>query len=376
MPALTPYSMGLSPFVPAPGAVEASLPALCHTPLADDFAGARIQYARCEPRQASAASAVPCHPFLPSQSPVEVQMLGGTFMHLHSEPDRVAFLNKNRVNAYWVELLDAVRPVNGCPKATHAEALRTEMAERMSCLGIGKATSQASDPQTSPHPETSPNSGHAQRAAGKDNTSEFHTAESLALPSTYLPQEIYAPGTMAALEYDLGWRALAPSWQAVMPEIDEASWRTNPNPELFCAVGRAVLPHLTTDADGALMDDATLRIVSFHLHAGGLTDCLADFTRVVERTDSEGQSRTVAAIEVTDFVRDCAGPKWREALVAAQGRDGLLRRREACDALGREVLSTSEAPGSEGASPNAAASAPRAADDDDRSEESVKAPLL
>ncbi|VVD80790.1 hypothetical protein [Pandoraea fibrosis] len=364
MPALTPYSMGLSPFVPAPGAVEASLPALCHTPLADDFAGARIQYAHCEPRQASTAPAAPCHPFLPSQSPVEVQMLGGTFMHLHTEADRVAFLNKNRPGAYWVELLDAVRPVNDCPKTTDAAALQSEMAERMACLGLAKPArraSEANDPQTSPSPEATTDSGQAHHRSGEDNTSEFHTAESLMLPSTYLPQETYAPGTMAALEYDLGWRALAPSWRALMPEVDEASWRTNPNPELFCAVGRAVLPHLTTDADGALMDDATLRIVSFHLHAGGLTDCLADFTRVAERTDSEGRSRTVAAIEVTDFVRDCAGPKWREALVAAQGADGLSRRREACDALGREVLSTST---------------PRAAGDDDISEESVKAPLL
>lgn len=332
MPALTPYSMGLAPLAPAPGAVEASLPALCHTQLADDFAGARIQYARCEPRQVSGTSAATCQPFLPMQAPVEVRVLGTTEMHLHSEHDRVAFLDRNRPSALWVELLDAVRPVDGCPKTLPASEVPSEIAGRMSCLGLGNRSGQASDTRTSPPPEASANSGQTLHTAGKDNASEFPTAQRLALPSTYLSQELYAPGTMAALEYDLGWRALAPSWQALMPEIDETSWRANPNPELFRAVGRAVLPHLMTDAQGLLMDHATVRIVSFHMHAGGLTDCLANVTRAVERTDADGQPSSVAAIELMDFVRGCAGPKWREALVAAPGQDALTRRREACEA--------------------------------------------
>jgi hypothetical protein len=335
MPALTPYSMGIAPLAPSLDTVAASLPSPCHTELSEDFTGARIQYARCEPRQAPATTtAAPCRTFLPMQVPVEVQVFGGTVKQLHSEPDRVAFLEQNRAEAFWIELLDAVRPVGGCPKAQRTGDVPSEVEARMSCLGIGNRAPEGSDSPVSPSPDVPVNGPQPHDAGGKGRLSGFHMAQSLALPSTHLPRDTYAPGTMAALEYDLGWRALSPSWQAVMPHVDEASWLANPNPELFCAVGRAVLPHLSTDAQGGLLDDATVRIVSFHMHAGGLADCLSDATRSVERTDAEGQPKTVAAIELMDFVRDCAGPKWREWLATLPGEDGLTRRREACEAMG------------------------------------------
>lgn len=358
MPALTPYSMGLAPFAPSLDTVAASLPVTCHTKLSEEFAGARIQYAHCEPRHAPATTAAPCRPFLPMHAPVEVQVFGGTVKQLHTEPDRVEFLDQNRAKVFWVELLDAVRPVDGCPKPLRTAEVPSEVAARMSCLGIGSRTPEGGASLPSPSPDAPANGPQQHGAGDRGRLSGFQMAESLALPSTHLPLDTYAPGTMAALEYDLGWRALSPSWQAVMPHVDEAGWLANPNPELFCAVGRAVLPHLSTDAQGGLMDDATVRIVSFHMHAGGLSDCLADVTRSVERTNAEGQTTTVAAVELMDFVRDCTGPRWREWLATLPGEDGLTRRREACQSMDATTSASPFAPGREGTSATASVTPP------------------
>ncbi|VVE68204.1 hypothetical protein PCA31118_02811 [Pandoraea captiosa] len=287
--------------------------------LATDLAGARALRAVAQPRPRQT-----CNTLLPQTSPVDVQVERRTVMHLRSEPDRVAFLNENRVSALWMETLDATRAPGGCPAEVRPGQVASDIAQRMSCLGIGVGELRRSDRQASPRTA-------ANVANTPVETSEFATIEALSLPSVYIREPGFEPGTMAALEYDLGWRALAPSWRDVMPAIDEEVWASNPNTALFCAVGRAVLPHLATFERGELMDPICARIVSFHMHAGGLQDCLSNVTQTVERLPPDGDVTSVAAIELSDFLRECAGADWRDALIGdAPGNDALTRRREVC----------------------------------------------
>ncbi|AJP57094.1 hypothetical protein UC34_08930 [Pandoraea vervacti] len=226
--------------------------------LATDLAAARALRAVAEPRPRQT-----CNTLLPQTSPVEVQVQRRTAMHLRSESDRVAFLNENRVSAVWMEMLDATRASGGCPTEVRPGQVATDIAHRMSCLGVGVGELRRPDRHSASG--TAADVGSASVGA-----SEFATIEALSLPSVHIREPGFEPGTMAALEYDLGWRALAPSWQAALPAIDEDVWASNPNTALFCAVGRAVLPHLATDERGELMDGICARIVSFHMHAGGL----------------------------------------------------------------------------------------------------------
>lgn len=287
-------------------------------PLVNDFDGARVMRAVAKRRTHET-----CETVLPKRSPVEVQIGHRTVMHLHSEPDRTGFLNEHRASAVWMEMLGATRAKDGCPADVRPGEVASDIAARMSCLGIGVAELRGADAQAS-------SSGDANQASGTRDISEFATVEALSLPSVYIRAPGFEPGTMSALLYDLGWRALAPSWRNLMPSVDEALWAPDPNTELFCAVGRAVLPHLATHLPGNVADGVCARIVSFHLHAGGLTDCLANVTQTVERTSPEGQPKTVAAIEFTDFLRECAGTDWRDLLARPEGEDALTRRREAC----------------------------------------------
>ncbi|MFJ2991934.1 hypothetical protein [Pandoraea sp. NPDC087047] len=335
MPSLAPYAASsYAPFSPSSAAhtpsafvSPVSSVSLSGAEWAGEFSGARVLRAVAEP-----IAREQCRTLLPQASPIEVQINGRTVMHLYSEPDRVGFLKDNRANALWMEMLDAVRAVDGCPAETSSAAVTSDIEARMSCLGIGVAELWQSEATPPPSVEESVVSevDGPREARAPLNTSEFPSVAALALPSVYIREAGFEPGTVAALEYDLGWRALAPSWQTVMPVIDEALWAANPNPELFRTVGRAVLPHLATTSSGKVMDELCERILSFHMHAGGLANCLTNVTQVVERTGSDGQPRSVAAIEIVDFIRDCAGPDWRQALITRPGEDALTRRREAC----------------------------------------------
>lgn len=306
--------------------------------MATDFDSARVLRAVVEP-----VSRAPCRTLLPREAPVEVQFDGRTIMHLHSDPDRVAFLDENRVGALWMEMLDATRAADGCPANVRAGDVPADIAARMACLGVGAGKPK----RTEVHPSSEANSAvvsDSPRAAGPNvDVSEFATVEALSLPSVYIRESGFVPGTMAALEYDLGWRALAPSWREVMPMIDEAVWAADPNTELFCAVGRAVLPHLATREAGDVADRISSGIVAFHMHAGGLVDCLANVTRSVERMGMEGEAARVAVIEINDFLVACAGTDWRKSLVGREGEDALTRRREACTEAA-ENTSTTVAP--------------------------------
>ncbi|VVE81712.1 hypothetical protein [Pandoraea sputorum] len=293
--------------------------------LASDFEGARVLPAVVEP-----VVRAPCRALLPREAPVEVQFDGRTIMHLHSDPDRVAFLNENRVGVLWMEMLDATRGAHGCPADVRAGDVPSDIAARMSCLGVGLAELRRSDADLSLEANAAASTQSPRAPDQTVDVSEFATVEALSLPSVYIREPGFEPGTMAALEYDLGWRALAPSWRVVMPMIDESVWAADPNTELFCAVGRAVLPHLATRPAGEVADTICARIVSFHMHAGGLVDCLANVTRSVERMGKEGEAATVAAIEINDFLVACAGTDWRKSLVGRKGEDALTRRRETC----------------------------------------------
>ncbi|AJP57095.1 hypothetical protein UC34_08935 [Pandoraea vervacti] len=60
---------------------------------------------------------------------------------------------------------------------------------------------------------------------------------------------------------------------------------------------------------------------------------------------SDGDVTSVAAIELSDFLRECAGADWRDALIGGEpGRDALTRRRQACLRAG-----STEANGANGA---------------------------
>ncbi|WP_233325299.1 hypothetical protein [Pandoraea sputorum] len=242
----------------------------------------------------------------------------------------MAFLDENRVGALWMEMLDATRAAQGCPADVHAGDVPSDIAARMSCLGVGSAELWRRDADLSVEANAAGSAQSPRAADKKVDVSEFATVEALSLPSVYIREPGFEPGTMAALEYDLGWRSLAPSWRVVMPMIDETVWAADPNTALFCAVGRAVLPHLATRAGGEVADPICARIVAFHMHAGGLVDCLASVTRSVERMGKEGEAATVAAIEINDFLVACAGTDWRKSLVGRKGEDALTRRREAC----------------------------------------------
>ncbi len=293
--------------------------------LATDFDSARVLRAVVEP-----VSRAPCQTLLPREAPVEVQVDGRTIMHLHSEPDRVAFLDENRVGALWMELLDATRAADGCPANVRAGDVPSDISARMACLGVGSGERRRADVHSPLEANFAMVSDLPQASSPNVDVSEFATVEALSLPSVYIREPGFAPGTMAALEYDLGWRALAPSWRAVMPIIDESVWASDPNTELFCAVGRAVLPHLATREAGNVADTICARIVAFHMHAGGLVDCLANVTRSVERTGKEGEAVSVAAIEINDFLVECAGIDWRKSVIGREGEDALTRRRAAC----------------------------------------------
>lgn len=296
-----------------------------NTTLASDLYGARVLSAVVEP-----VPRAPCRTLLPRDAPVEVQVYGRTIRQLNSDPDRVAFLDENRGGVLWMEMLDATRTVDGCPANVRAGDVPSDIAERMACLGTGprgRGRTDAPPPMNTNATEV-PDSPRA--ASLNVDASEFATVEALSLPSVYIREPGFEPGTMAALEYDLGWRALAPSWRAVMPMIDEALWAADPNTDLFCAVGRAVLPHLATREAGEVADTICSRIVAFHMHAGGLVDCLANVTRYVERTGQTGDAAKVAVIEISDFLVACAGTDWRNSLIGREGEDALTRRREAC----------------------------------------------
>ncbi|VVE22180.1 hypothetical protein PAQ31011_03213 [Pandoraea aquatica] len=311
---------------------------LSHSALATDFDGARILSAVVEP-----VLRAPCRTLLPQASPVEVQVDGRTIMHLHSEPDRVAFLDENRVGALWMELLDATRAADGCPTNAHAGDVPLDISARMACLGVGAGERGRTDVHSPLEANFEMVSDLPRATSPNVDASEFATVEALSLPSVYIREPGFAPGTMAALEYDLGWRALAPSWRAVMPIIDESVWASDPNTELFCAVGRAVLPHLATREAGNVADTICARIVAFHMHAGGLVDCLSNVTRSVERMGKEGEVARVAAIEINDFLVECAGIDWRKSLIGREGEDALTRRRAACTEAATN-MSTTELP--------------------------------
>ncbi|WP_047907606.1 hypothetical protein [Pandoraea faecigallinarum] len=296
------------------------------------FEGARVLRAVAEPR-----AGTQCTTVLPRTSPVEVQVEGRTVMNLPTGLDRVTFLTENRASAVWMEAQGATRPLNGCPADVRPGQVAADIADRMSCLGLG--VDAGSRTAVGPETQTGASSGassdarseaRARTASAPGGASEFATMEALSLPSVYIREPGFEPGTVAALEYDLGWRALAPSWRTVMPSIDEAAWAADPNTALFRAVGRAVLPHLATYEHGDLADEICARIVSFHMHAGGWVDCLSNVTQTAARPSPNGESETVAAIELSDFLRECAGTNWRESLIGREGEDALTRRREAC----------------------------------------------
>ncbi|MFK0375330.1 hypothetical protein [Pandoraea sp. NPDC090278] len=308
---------------------------LSHSALTTDFDGARILRAVVKP-----VLRAPCRTLLPQASPVEVQVDGRTIMHLHSEPDRVAFLDENRVGALWMEMLDATRAADGCPADVHAGDVPSDISARMACLGVGSGGRGRTDVHSPLEANFAVVSDLPRASSPNVDASEFATVEALSLPSVYIREPGFEPGTMAALEYDLGWRALAPSWRAVMPMIDEAVWSADPNTELFCAVGRAVLPHLATREAGNVADTICARIVAFHMHAGGLVDCLANVTRSVERMGKDGEAARVAAIEINDFLVECGGTDWRKSLIGREGEDALTRRREACAEAATNISTT------------------------------------
>ncbi|AKC70251.1 hypothetical protein MB84_13310 [Pandoraea oxalativorans] len=292
--------------------------------MASDLDSARILRAVAEP-----VSRASCRALLPRDAPVEVHIDGRTIMRLNTEPDRVAFLKGHRAGVLWMEMLDATRAADGCPANVRAGDVPSEISQRMACLGVG-----ASEPGREIHPPLEANAAAVSdtpvAAAPNVDVSEFATVEALSLPSVYIREPGFEPGTMAALEYDLGWRALAPSWRAVIPVIDEAMWAADPNTALFCAVGRAILPHLATRKEGDIADTICARIVAFHMHAGGLVDCLGNVTRSVERMGEAGEAATVSVIEINDVLVACAGTDWRKSVVGREGEDALTRRREAC----------------------------------------------
>lgn len=352
MPSLAPYAANsYVPYSPSSAvqAASALVSPIASVRLSDPAFASELTSARM--LRAVAEPVAQCGTWLPQASPVEVQIDGRTVMRLHSEPDRVAFLNENRASALWMEMLDAVRPVNGCPVDSSSSAVTADIEARMACLGIGGPDLRRGDAASFAREPSASDAGERQNAGVRVGASEFATVEALSLPSVYIREAGFEPGTMAALEYDLGWRALAPSWHAVMPVIDEIMWQENPNPELFCGVGRAILPHLATTSSGAVSDALSERIVSFHMHAGGLIDCLANATQSVERTGTDGQVREVAAFDVSDFLRDCAGADWRVMLTGRAGEDALTHQREACEQPST-LAPTSQAPVEDTESPD------------------------
>jgi len=310
---------------------------LSHSTLTTDFDGARILRAVVEP-----VPRAPCRTLLPQAAPVEVRVDGRTIMHLHSEPDRVAFLDESRVGAIWLEMLDATRATDGCPADVLPGDVPSNISARMACLGVGLGERGRTEVHSPLEAHFAVVSDLPRATSPNVSASEFATVEALSLPSVYIREPGFEPGTMAALEYDLGWRALAPSWRAVMPMIDETVWAADPNTELFCAVGRAVLPHLATREAGDVADTICARIVAFHMHAGGLVDCLANVTRSVERMGKDGETARVAAIEINDFLVECAGTDWRKSVVGREGEDALTRRREACAEAATNISTTVE----------------------------------
>ncbi|VVD92392.1 hypothetical protein [Pandoraea anhela] len=368
MPALPSVSSyAASPYAPYTPSSTAQASSLFLSPIgsvhlaafADEFDSARVLRAVAEPRPREQ-----CHTVLPQASPVEVQVEGRTVMHLHSEPDRVAFLNENRVSAVWIEMLGAARAVAGCPTDVRPGQVGADVADRMSCLGVGAGELRRADapPLSNADAVDALDADRVRDVALPVDTSEFATVEALSLPSVYLREPGFEPGTMAALEYDLGWRALAPSWRSVMPSVDEGVWASDPNTQLFCAVGRAVLPHLATYESGQLVDEICARIVSFHMHAGGLVDCLANVTQTVERMSADGQPTSVSAIEIADFMRECAGADWRDSIIGKEGEDALTRRRQACSETSTLASTSAASP----ASAAVCASSVPVADSEDR----------
>ncbi|WP_087688228.1 hypothetical protein [Pandoraea sp. PE-S2R-1] len=271
-----------------------------------------------------------CATWLPTRAPADVQSDGRTIMHLHSEPDRIGFLSEHKAGAFWVELLDLVASTEGCHNGIDGEHLVDALEQRMACLGIA-ATEAA---QTS--------SGHGEGDGPNANrtlASEFHTAESMAIPSIYLRHDGYQPGTMAALEYDLGWWALMPTWSRVT-KVDERTWHDNPNPALFRATGRDILHRLPVDPSRLSPTSGVARILSLHSHAAGFSNCLTNVTRVASRAGEGGAP--VPAIETSIFERRCPGDWWRSANARRSGHDALTLHANAC----RERTTTDAPPSS------------------------------
>ncbi|VVE02812.1 hypothetical protein PIN31115_02199 [Pandoraea iniqua] len=277
-----------------------------------------------------------CATWLPMRAPADVQSDGRTIMHLHSEPDRIGFLSENRAGAFWVELLDVVASMDGCPNGLDGKQLVDALEERMACLGI--AATEATQ-TSSGHDEGSGGSEGGEPGSNRTRASEFPVAESMSMPSIYMRHDGYQPGTMAALEYDLGWWALMPTWSRVT-KVDERTWHDNPNPALFRATGRDILHRLPVDPSRLNPASGVARILSLHSHAAGFSNCLTNVTRVASRTGESGAP--VPAIETSLFERRCPGDWWRAADARRSGRDALTLHANAC----RERTTTDAPPSS------------------------------
>ncbi|WP_157125816.1 hypothetical protein [Pandoraea norimbergensis] len=271
-----------------------------------------------------------CATWLPTRAPADVQSDGRTIMHLHSEPDRIGFLSEHKAGAFWVELLDVLASTDGCPNGIDGEPLVEALERRMACLGIA-ATEEA---QTSSGRDEGLGQG-----VNRTLESEFRTAESMSIPSIYLRRDGYQPGTMAALEYDLGWWVLMPTWNR-LTQVDEGAWHDNPNPALFRAAGRDIIDRLPVDPSKLITASGVARILSLHSHAAGFSNCLTNVTRVAPRAGEGGAP--VPAIDTSVFERRCPGDWWRAADARHPGRDALTLHANAC----RERTTTDAPPSS------------------------------
>lgn len=265
-----------------------------------------------------------CATWLPMQAPVEVQSESGTIKHLYTEPDRISFLSDHKAGALWVELLDLLAPVDGCPNGVEGMALVDALEQRMECLGIGAMEGM----QTS-----GGNLGDGTNGEGEcvdaPPFSEFETAEALSIPSIYMRCDGYQPGTMAALEYDLGWWAMAPKRNRLTP-LDEETWCSDPNPGLYRMAGRDIIRRLPIEPSKLITASGVARILSLHSHAAGFANCLTNVTRVAARKSAHGVP--IPAIEASVFERACTGDWWRSEKARGPERDALTQHRKECDA--------------------------------------------
>ncbi|MGC7403823.1 hypothetical protein ACPWR0_13610 [Pandoraea pneumonica] len=330
MPALTPFGMSAPSLsaVPLTTAITGAWVAMSEAPrvvFADDLTDVLVAPGAPDERGFRRED---CAPSLPMQAPADVQSEGRTIKHLHTEPDRIGFLSDHKAGAFWVELLDVLAPADGCPNGIDGQQLVDALEQRMACLGIGAAAGS----QTS-----GGNDGGTGSVLDVGVDSEFHTAESLSIPSIYMRRDGYQPGTMAALEYDLGWWALMPLWRR-LADVDEGSWHDDPNPALFRAAGRDIISRLPVEPSKIITASGVARILSLHSHAAGFSNCLTNVTRTEARAGEGGTP--VPTIETSDFDRRCTGDWWRSAYARRPGHDALTWHRNAC----RERTTTSTTP--------------------------------